>query len=1291
MVRKEFLSALATTLLLAAWLVSPVAQAENRATKDGSKTLHKVQTSSFYSPMDINNVFNYYSNAGDGSFNPNTTSNEGFEFPIGQQDGTCLFEDGLVWTTYKNDTLYCGGSTYNHGLQAGRIITPGTPGTPGVADDPGSTANRIYRVRPDIKPTTNADSITAETNLLQTSEVGFINQFQSTSASVLLQKYWDDWNQWPAAQGAPYTDVNHDGVYEANIDIPGFPGSDQTQWMVMNDLNPALTQALYSSNPVGIEVQRTIWAYNRPGALGNTIFLSYKFINKSGYPLDTMYVAQWCDPDLGFAGDDATGCDTTLSLGYVYNGVPRDANFANINLAPPSAGFDFFQGPKVLGAATDTAIFNLKKIGGFKNLPMTAFTFFINGNATFGDPNLASNGPDGTPQWYNLMRGRVSTTGLPFPESVTGGTKFCYPGDPVTGVGPTYIGPARVSPPADVRMALCSGPFSMAAGDTQEVVVAALAAEGSDNISSVSLLKYNDQLAQTAYNFFFNLPNAPPAPNVKVAQLDGQIALSWGDPVTNAAEESFVDKGYTFQGYNVYQLPANSPNGAKRLATYDIATSQGIITDLTFDPSTGFVITKPVQFGSRQGVQHSITISQDAFTGGNIVNDRDYYFVVTAYSYNGNNVEPNNLESPISGHIQDVRAQKLAPGVTAAPTGAYSKVVHTGTSNGAVTVNVVNPPLVTGDQYQVSFHAEQYSLGSNGVWTDVTPPAAKRKGLNKADTLTGSSLSATGVWTDLARTGFVIHNLVSVVSVDQDFCDGIQIKFPAGLVIDSIFAPTSLNDGSAISYTYNSGTNTVTYGSMTGHSANGLFAGGEDIAVLSHGLPTLPLAMTYTMHDDGFGGGPIDVTGSDTLTSIATQLITQDQWNLTDLTTGNIVLKNQTIYGGVDIYDQSTYIKANGFYGPGGSSGTIGHNVGVNPIDVNGIQVSVTGSFDPPIKFNKLTLLPANSPSTLTSNSSTTDIDIQNYTIFGGTISSKAIDNFGVGTNALSELQKGYELRFTGVWDSMTVGAQTVHYVKSGGQIATCFRMDTHAHLANNPLNPNPGVAAPFLVRIPFEVWSIDDHRQVNLTYRDRVRTGAENPFYTWNLSNRTYAIVVNSAYDSTQVIQVDGGPDAHNAAATWVLVIYGLNYNMAFTGANYDKIDVLYPKPLVIGTDLFTFTVPSVIYSASLAKQDISQINVFPNPYFGFNRLEASKYDRWVRFTHLPSSATIRIFNLAGILVRTIVKNDLTQFSDWDLLNQNKLPVAAGMYIAYIDCGSLGTKTLKFAIIPEQQFLDHY
>jgi len=489
-------------------------------------TLAKTATINAYSPMDINNIFNYYSNNGDGSFNQFTTNDEGFEFPIGSTQATCIFEDGLVWTAFKQDTLHCGGSTYNHGLQGGRILTSGTASTLPVSDDPSNPANRIYRIRPDIRPTANADTIALETSLLQNSEVGYINQCQSITASALLQQYWDDWNQWPATEGAPYTDVNHDGVYEPSIDIPGFPGADQTQWMVMNDVNPTLTLNLYGSNPIGIEVQRTIWAYNRPGALGNTIFISYKLINKSGVELDSMYVSQWADPDLGFAGDDATGCDTTLSLGYVYNGEPTDANFASLGLPPPSAGFDFFQGPKIPGAATDTAIFEEKYLPGYKNLPMTAFTFFINGNVTFGDPYLASNGPGGAQQWYNLMRGLISV-GIPFPASVTNGGYFCYPGDPTTGTSSqfTFIGPDAVCPPADVRMALCSGPFTMAPGDTQQVVVGALVGLGADYLSSITVLKANDVMAQQEYNTLFNQP--PPGITYSATSSGSQAIISF--------------------------------------------------------------------------------------------------------------------------------------------------------------------------------------------------------------------------------------------------------------------------------------------------------------------------------------------------------------------------------------------------------------------------------------------------------------------------------------------------------------------------------------------------------------------------------------------------------------------------------------------------------------------------------------------------------------------------------------------------------------------------------------------
>ncbi len=70
----------------------------------------------------------------------------------------------------------------------------------------------------------------------------------------------------------------------------------------------------------------------------------------------------------------------------------------------------------------------------------------------------------------------------------------------------------------------------MAPGDTQEVVVAEIVAgavTGVDRLSAVSLMKFYDQIAQVAYDSFFDLPTPPPSPSVTAAELDGQIVLDW--------------------------------------------------------------------------------------------------------------------------------------------------------------------------------------------------------------------------------------------------------------------------------------------------------------------------------------------------------------------------------------------------------------------------------------------------------------------------------------------------------------------------------------------------------------------------------------------------------------------------------------------------------------------------------------------------------------------------------------------------------------------------------------------
>ena len=218
-----------------------------------------------------------------------------------------------------------------------------------------------------------------------------------------------------------------------------------------------------------------------------------------------------------------------------------------------------------------------------------------------------------------------------------------------------------------------------------------------------------------------------------------------------------------------------------------------------------------------------------------------------------------------------------------------------------------------------------------------------------------------------------------------------------------------------------------------------------------------------------------------------------------------------------DIYDQSTYFKANGFYGPGGSSGTITHNVGVNPIDVNGMQTTVNGSFAAPTTQGNVIL----NGTALTFSSSSgewTDANsnwtITDFTLFGadGTAANSIINYVASGgSHDINLLQQDYDLRWTGVLGDTTVGGKTIKITKSGGSFATLIGAHQYK-LGAHPLNPSPGTNKPFTIRIPFEVWCIDKNEQVNLLVYDRTGDPTlSTEFEVWNMINRTYVWAVST------------------------------------------------------------------------------------------------------------------------------------------------------------------------------------
>jgi hypothetical protein len=364
----------------------------------------------------------------------------------------------------------------------------------GIPEDPSAADVRIWRIRSDY----------ATADLTQDAReyfsVGSPAQWQIDS---LRRQYQRDWEQWPWQKGAPFYDVNGNGVKDPGED-PGLAGADQVLWYVCNDILP--TQP-WSCPASGIEEQTTIWSYNRTvGALADVIFKRFRIFYKgiastpANAHIDSMYLCQWSDPDLGSATDDFAGCDSARSLGYCYNANPIDAQYQQFGLPPPAAGYDFLQGPIVYtGNPSDTAIFNFRKIAGAKNKPLTTFIYFAAGGLYSEPPFIYT----GAVQWYQMLRGLPPTpTGPPDPprfiDPVTGQpTSFWLSGDPLIGTG---WRDGTLDPAGDRRIVMSSGPFSLAVGDSQEIVVALVAGLGTSNLNSITVLRANDMIAQAFYD-----------------------------------------------------------------------------------------------------------------------------------------------------------------------------------------------------------------------------------------------------------------------------------------------------------------------------------------------------------------------------------------------------------------------------------------------------------------------------------------------------------------------------------------------------------------------------------------------------------------------------------------------------------------------------------------------------------------------------------------------------------------------------------------------------------------------
>lgn len=1015
---------------------------------DKSGKVKKTSINDDYEYIAINQILMWVSNNGDGSHDPRTDGN-GFYWPggINNTGKSAIFEDGLIFAGKVGREIRMNGNTHRQGLQAG-IILPS-----GEADNPGLEKYRVYKIR---------------------------KGWESLPPGPQRDSYEKDYNEWPIEDGAPYVDVNGDGKPSAG-DEPFFIG-DEVLWYVANDLDASRSTFTYGTLPMGLEFQTTIFGFQRTGALGDMVFKKYKIINKGNIVIRDMILGYWSDTDLGDANDDFTGCDTVLSLGYTYNSTNNDGIYGS---PPPSIGYDFFQGPIVSSAPTDSAKFDGKWIKGYKNLPMTAFTFYTQGFPAYRDPTQGV--ASGSIEFYNYLSGKI-WDGNPFIDPNTGQiVKIILAGDPVAGTG-WRDGWSGGPTAGDRRHVMGSGPFTMAPGDTQEVVVGIVIAKGTNNLNSITELKRKDVAAQIAYDLDFQLTPSPPSPALHAFGGDKKVTLWWetnaesydeGDPLIYNA--GLADTTYTFQGYRIWQFRDQAGTEPVLLGVYDIADGISVISD--YMTVNGKEVLVPIITGPNEGLTRFLQITQDKYTNGALFNGSPYYFAVTAYGYSGNS-SPTFLENPpvIIEVRPGTRAIDEKYGKEQWDNGLATQVK--GTGDGQVFFSVIDPSVLTGDTYRVELAGTMLAPS----WSLIN--------VTKGDTV---FRNVTDFGSDTTHNKYVVDGfLVKVINVGADSLD----PGPGGV---------------------------------------GFFAKIKRVIEVKNPSGDIE---------------PVDVVNNFNSTG---------KWKISS-------------------YDET------------------------KPV-----------------------------------------LKALNFT-----------DNAGF---------VNYELRFSG----------SSQYWSSGYSLL-------------NPIYKKDPVGKGTL---PFEVWNVGtDYTATAEDFRMTIKIrDFDIKDLTWATRDTVWSQRANGSWEPLYFSNVPVYTDsvASNPSPTLLKTDMPIG-ELVFTGeqpAAGTVIRIETWKPLSNG-DGFEFIVPKTERSnTELAKNNIDNISVFPNPYFGANSLERDKYQRFVRFTNMPQKVTVRIFALSGVFINTIEKNDTSPYLDWNLRNAEGLPVASGVYIAYLDIPNVGTKVMKLAVIMETQYID--
>lgn len=484
--------------------------------------------------------------------------------------------------------------------------------------------------------------------------------------------------------------------------IPRTATSSGDCWSVFNDCDVTLMEQPLIAKSCSIEVYQYTYNWNLPWNQDVVFFVCH--VRNIGHDtIKDAYMAMVCDGDIGNANNDYAGL---IHAKYIHNATGTDSIWVdNVGMEwsesevgwerfPGVLGFDFLQSPY-----KRDSFGRVPGIDGIDN----------NGNGLIDEPaegaqigmtsykifTLQAGDPVGDGNQYEAMQGKDWWLTPP-------------PYNPFDSLDNT---------PADKRFLQSCGPFSIAPDSivtlTIGVMAAPLRALPSDRDTSFYSLAVTDRAAQQAYDNNWISPVPPPSPNFTLLPGDGRITVMWDNspetspdpfyPLSRALKSPYY-REYDFQGYKVYRSKTGKTGEWELLAQFD--KRDGIVFEDETQPDS--VRTKATDNGLAYAYIDSVNIRYGF----------PYYYAVTSFDYNtlgtpdtaaGTDTTHLTLES---GMLPQAIVTRTAPANWMPPTAG---VVQTGGNPNLRAVfqpTIITPHAIGSDTYYIRFGEPVYRAGS---------------------------------------------------------------------------------------------------------------------------------------------------------------------------------------------------------------------------------------------------------------------------------------------------------------------------------------------------------------------------------------------------------------------------------------------------------------------------------------------------------------------------------------------------------------------------------------------------